>query len=581
MDNKMQSSNTSTKSFWTRFADWIITPSDSVQELGARRRAQLLSSMTLAIGTLNLVGVAFTPADSTARIGSLVLLSLLLYIAYGFGRTRFYNIGSWMVVIALSFLTFYSVSAPGADGQAVLLTYIPLTFALGLGLLDRAGFVGLVVGNIVIAFALPAFVPTLSMSDIAGGAGIAMTLGALLLIVNGVQIAVEKTRREELLKTNRELESLTIGLEQRVAERTKALETSAEVSRRLASILDPSQLASAVVNQVQTAFNYYYAQIYLFDDTGENLVLTASTGKAGAEMMKRGHALPKGRGLVGRAAENNQSILVSDTSQEPDWLPNELLPDTKAEAAIPIAIGDQVLGVLDVQDDVTHDITSDDTTLLESLASQVAISLQNARTYSEVQHSQEQLAEALSISRLANWEYDLEKDIFTFNDQFYSLFHTSAEKVGGYQLSSTDYARLFVHPEDAPLVGLEIQKAIESKERHFSTSIEHRVIFDNGETGYFNVRVNVDRDEKGRIIRWYGANQDVTERRQLEDFNRKRAAQQEAINTITQRIQAASTVEDALQVAARELGHALGNRQTLVAIESSALGGNGKTSVNE
>ena len=259
MDNKMQSSNTSTKSFWTRFADWIITPSDSVQELGARRRAQLLSSMTLAIGTLNLVGVAFTPADSTARIGSLVLLSLLLYIAYGFGRTRFYNIGSWMVVIALSFLTFYSVSAPGADGQAVLLTYIPLTFALGLGLLNRAGFVGLVVGNIVIAFALPAFVPTLSMSDIAGGAGIAMTLGALLLIVNGVQIAVEKTRREELLKTNRELESLTVGLEQRVAERTKALETSAEISRRLTTILDPRDLAKAVVTEVQSAYDYYYA----------------------------------------------------------------------------------------------------------------------------------------------------------------------------------------------------------------------------------------------------------------------------------------------------------------------------------
>ena len=135
------------------------------------------------------------------------------------------------------------------------------------------------------------------------------------------------------------------------------------------------------MNQVQTAFNYYYAQIYLFDGTGENLVLTAGTGEAGVEMLKRGHALAKGRGLVGRAAENDLPILVSDTSQDPDWLPNELLPETKAEAAIPITIGGRVLGVLDVQDNVVNDITPDDITLLESLASQVAISLQNAESY--------------------------------------------------------------------------------------------------------------------------------------------------------------------------------------------------------
>jgi len=378
-----------------------------------------------------------------------------------------------------------------------------------------------------------------------------------------------------------QIRGLVGSLEQRVADRTKALETSTEISRRLTAILDQRELASEVVNQVQTAFNYYYAQIYLFDERGENLVLTAGTGKAGAEMMKRGHALPKGHGLVGRAAENNQPVLVTDTLQDPDWLPNDLLPETKAEAAVPIALGNLVLGVLDVQDDVTNDITSDDITLLESLASQVAISLQNARSFTEVQHSQEQLAEALNISRLANWEYDLEQDIFTFNDQFYSLFRTTVEKVGGYKLSSADYARLFVHPEDAPIVGMEIQKVLESKERHFSTSVEHRAIFDNGETGYFSVRVNVERDEKGRVIRWYGANQDVTERKRLEELNRKRAAQQEAINLITQRIQSATTIEEAMQVTARELGHALGNRQTLVALESSALGGNGKANVTE
>jgi len=227
-------------------------------------------------------------------------------------------------------------------------------------------------------------------------------------VIARLQLAVKQAHKDE-----EELRTLNVGLEQRVAERTKALATSAEVSRRLASILDPKQLAGAVVNQVQAAFSYYYAQIYLFDEKGENLVLTAGTGEAGAAMLKRGHALQQGRGLVGRAAEDNQSVLVSDTSQDPDWLPNELLPDTKAEAAIPIAIGDRVLGVLDVQDNVTNDITPDDITLLESLAGQVAISLQNANLYAQADAALQEAKSLVENAPEAVIVVDLVTGLFT------------------------------------------------------------------------------------------------------------------------------------------------------------------------
>ncbi len=374
------------------------------------------------------------------------------------------------------------------------------------------------------------------------------------------------------------LKELIGSLEQRVTDRTKALATSSEVSRRLSTILDRKQLVTEVVEQVKNAFGYYHTQIYFYDEARENLVMAGGTGEAGKIMLEQFHKLANGRGLVGRAAENNEPILVTDTTQNPEWLPNPLLPDTKSEAAIPISIGDLVLGVLDVQQNIVDGLKREDIDALYSIANQIAVAVQNSQSYTEVQRSQALLSEALKVARLGNWEYDFEKDLFSFSDEFYAIFRTTVEQVGGYKISSADYARIFVHPDDAALVGAEIQRVIDSKDRHFSTKLEHRIIFADGETGYISVNINVDRDADGKIIRWYGANQDVTERRKLEEFNRKRAVQQEAINLITQKIQSTTSVEAALQITARELGHALGMKATLVELNPEALTGESKGS---
>jgi putative methionine-R-sulfoxide reductase with GAF domain len=171
-----------------------------------------------------------------------------------------------------------------------------------------------------------------------------------------------------------------------LAARARAAETSAQVSRRLSTILNRDQLVTEVVEQLQQAFGYYHAHIYLVDENTRDLVMVGGTGEPGRQMLAAGHKIPWGRGLTGRAAESNAVVLVPDTSQEEDWLPNPLLPETKAEIAVPIALGDRVLGVLDVQHNEVGGLGENDQTMLVSIAGQVAIALQNVHLMEDAQN---------------------------------------------------------------------------------------------------------------------------------------------------------------------------------------------------
>lgn len=188
-------------------------------------------------------------------------------------------------------------------------------------------------------------------------------------------------------------------LDFRVRERTRALEVAASIGRRIATILDQEELITAVVDQVQKAFNYYHVHIYILDRSNNRLMMVNGTGQAGLSMRKYGHFINLGEGLVGRAAATNITILTPDVTRDPRWVPNKWLPETKSELAVPIATEQEVLGVLDVQRTTAGSLTEADANVLQLVANQVAIALQNARLYAFTQQRADRQSRINSIGQ--------------------------------------------------------------------------------------------------------------------------------------------------------------------------------------
>jgi two-component system cell cycle sensor histidine kinase/response regulator CckA len=139
------------------------------------------------------------------------------------------------------------------------------------------------------------------------------------------------------------------------------------------------------------------------------------------------------------------------------------------------------------------------------------------RAEDTLREKQDQLLEALRIGRLAYWEYDVQADRFTFNDQFYSILRTTAEKQGGYTMSSALYAERFVHPDDISIVHEEIQKSLAATDSNYSRELDHRVVYADGQIGYVAVHIRVEKDDQGRTIKTRGAYVDITDRKRAEE----------------------------------------------------------------
>ena len=215
-----------------------------------------------------------------------------------------------------------------------------------------------------------------------------------------------------------ELEALYNDLEAKVAERTRLLQqanyqiqrraiqlqASLEVGQAVTSILDPDALLDHVVRVVRDCFYYSYVAVYTTDDSGQGLVLRASAGEA--DPFHGSYVSGESTNAVGQAFRNRKAVLESRPVSIKVGPP---LSYARAEAALPLRLGDRVLGVMDIQSTQPEAFDQDDVSVLQNVANQVAIALENARAYALEREAAERLRELDRSKRrfLANMSHEL------------------------------------------------------------------------------------------------------------------------------------------------------------------------------
>lgn len=193
-------------------------------------------------------------------------------------------------------------------------------------------------------------------------------------------------------------------LEQRVAERTQSLELASEVGRAVSQVRSLDEMLTDAAELIRSRFDLYYVQVYLVDDTQNKLVLRSGTGSAGAELLGRAHSLPiQITSINGRAAFEKQPVVVADTAASGTFKPNPLLPETRSEMAIPLMVGNKVVGVLDLQSSQPNALNPENLTVFEALAGQLAIAIQNATYLEETQQARAEVERQAQRLARGSW----------------------------------------------------------------------------------------------------------------------------------------------------------------------------------
>jgi GAF domain-containing protein/HAMP domain-containing protein len=344
------------------------------------------------------------------------------------------------------------------------------------------------------------------------------------------------------------LSDLINDLENRVTERTADLEKKTDqlraasfIARQTAEVHDLASLLDIVVRLVSDRFGFYHTGIYLINEAGDEAILQAASSEGGLRMIENGHSISIGSlGVVGYALVHKKPRIIFDIGTDAVVFNNPDLPMTRSEVVLPLVIRNKALGVLNIHSDKPQAFNAEDIDLLQTLADQVAVAIENARLLDESQAAVTQL-EALTTERTREaWSQELKRKGRAFT---YTPLGLRADKVS-----------------------LKDEKAINTAITLRGNKIGNISISRKEETAWSKM----DEDLIAEVANQIGLAIDNI--RLLEDAT-QRAEQEQMVGKLAAHLGRSLDIDSLLQTAARELGQLPEVEEATVFISEIAIEG--------
>jgi GAF domain-containing protein len=503
----------------------------------------------------------FGPSTAVVTVLLLIMIGLFVLIRFGF----IYQASFALIILSWLALTVQDFSAAGIR-DTIYMGYILIILLAGL-LLDIRYSIGVAIASVLagwlFAFMESAgmFVPRIDTAyNMARDFTLIFTLIMVIsyVTVSGLQNALTRMQAnaQELEKSNQELRELQTNLEERVERRTnellittrqteqraKQLQTVADVARATASVRDLDSLLPAIAKVISEQFGYYHTGIFLNDDRNEYAVLKAANSEGGKKMLARGHALKIGeQGIVGYVAKHGQPRIALDTGKDAIFFNNPDLPNTHSEAALPLVIGDRIIGALDVQSHLSAAFGEAEIGVLSTLANQVAVAIENARSFSQMNKTLSELQETYTRFTGTEWE------------KFSTEIQTKGFRYSGLEVEPID------SHENIPTDNESIRVPI---------TLRGQIL------GYLSVNPKTSDSKFGEdeTALAQSAAERVAlalENARLFQSTQKRAAKEHKISEITNKISASTNLDNILLTAIVELGQVISDSEVIIQFEDN------------
>jgi len=321
-------------------------------------------------------------------------------------------------------------------------------------------------------------------------------------------------------------------LEKRVEERTAGLLKKTDQLRAVSFIahkteeaLDLADLLQTVTDLVTDQFGYYHAGIFLLNETGDEAVLQAASSDGGKRLVDKGHMLKVGsQSIVGYAASQKKPRIALDVGAEAIFFNNPELPATRSEVALPLITRNKIMGILDIQSDQPQAFSMDDIDVLQTLADQVAVALNNTRLLEDAQASLMQV-EMLTTARTREaWRQKLQEDKLAYT------YTPLGIRTGKESNDSNRALKIPIKLRGEQIGAISVERKDDAAWTEIDKDLISEVAYQTG-LAVDNVRL-------------------------VEDAT-ARARQEQTVGELATRFSQSTDIDNLLQVAARELGQVI------------------------